>query len=85
MKGLLWMLAVGCINAPLKPKTSPEPATQQAAPTDPSQTESDCMKLCMQQNMARSIAIDVIEADCERACAPEKKEALTEPVLHPDL
>ena len=28
----------------------------------------ECMKECMQQNMARATAIDIIEADCARGC-----------------
>jgi len=84
---LVWGLSLGCVNSPPKPALSiePPPQTTQAVPAESNQTDADCMKRCLQQNMARATAIEVIKADCAQGCSATTKEDGGVPELLPDL
>jgi hypothetical protein len=48
-------------------------ATAPASPRvlrPPPEPDFECMRECRQQNMARAVSADQIDADCRRACAP---------------
>ena len=41
-----------------------------APPVPAAEPDFECMRECRQQNMARAVSADQIDADCRRACAP---------------
>ncbi len=41
-----------------------------APPVPAAESDFECMRECRQQNMARAVSADQIDADCRRACAP---------------
>ena len=71
-RSIIFLLLAGCPRSPATPETQ-EPALKVEAPNveEPAPVipeEATCMDECMRQNMARAVAIEMIEADCRAQC-----------------
>ena len=65
------LTASGCVTTPEPPAavSEPEPATVTEEPADKENTPLDeCIKACEQASMARSVAWEIVQADCRASC-----------------
>ncbi len=62
--------ANGCVTTPEPPAAVPEPdsITVTDEPAVEKTTIDDCIKACEQASMARSVAWEVVQADCRASC-----------------
>ena len=70
MKLVLILLACATSGQPSPSLTTSE--TPDAADNTHNVQDTDCMKACLRNNMARAVAADVIEADCTKSCDTNK-------------
>jgi len=59
----------------------PTPADAPSKAMDARPDDTSCLTDCIRKNMARAVAAEIIEADCERACKSDSQRVDETPSL----